>query len=239
MEKWVNMFLDLIFPRRCPVCDEIVLPKGRLICQGCLEQLELVAEPVCKKCGKEITTAEAEYCYDCARTPHSFEHGWALANYTPLMKASIARFKYHNRREYAVWYGEALLRRYGRQILRCHPQLWIPVPVHPQKRRKRGFNQAEVLAGALSRCTGIPVRTGALVRKKVTAPQKELTPKERLKNLEQAFLADPDKLKGIRSVILVDDIYTTGSTIEACTRALKKTGVERVYFVSICIGKGY
>ena len=113
----------------------------------------------------------------------------------------------------------------------------VPVPVHPSRLRIRGFNQAEELAWRLSEKTGIPVDRSILKRSKKTAPQKSLDPSGRLKNLEQAFTAGHIP-PNIHSVILVDDIYTTGSTIEACTRVLKKAGMEHVYFVTIFIGHG-
>ena len=113
----------------------------------------------------------------------------------------------------------------------------IPVPVHPSRRRKRGFNQAEVLAKIVGERLGIPVKAELLRRTKKTLPQKELSVGERLKNLSGAFRAD-EIPENIRRVLLVDDIYTTGSTIEACTRVLKAAGVETIYFVVICMAGG-
>ena len=97
--------------------------------------------------------------------------------------------------------------------------------------------EAEELARRLSDGLGLPVETGILSRNKNTAPQKDLNPAQRLKNLEEAFSAKHSRA-GLTSVILVDDIYTTGSTVEACSRVLKRAGVSRVYFLCICIGGG-
>ncbi|MEG0565580.1 MAG: phosphoribosyltransferase family protein, partial [Hungatella sp.] len=113
----------------------------------------------------------------------------------------------------------------------------VPVPIHASRRRRRGFNQAELLAYGIGGKLGIAVYPEMLIRDKKTMPQKKLNPQERLLNLEQAFaagVADP----AVESVILVDDIYTTGSTIEACTRTLRKMGIKKVYFLTICIGGG-
>lgn len=93
-------FLDLLYPRRCPVCSEIVMPKGNLICPDCMEKLAFVRRPVCKCCGKEIISPEAEYCFDCTRHPHSFDSGMALINYNDTASRSMALIKYHGRREY-------------------------------------------------------------------------------------------------------------------------------------------
>ncbi len=179
----------------------------------------------------------AEYCPDCLRRKRSFEYGVALIRYNAAAQKSMAAVKYKNRREYLDFYAEAIARRYGSFFARHDDAVLIPVPVHPARLRSRGFNQAGELAMRLGMRTGLAVNTSLLVRTRKTAPQKELGPEERLRNLRHAFaVADVPVLP--RRVILVDDIYTTGSTIEACTRVLKAAGVGQVFFVSICIGGG-
>lgn len=228
---------ELLFPRRCPVCGQIVMPGGEKICPGCKKELSFVSGPLCLKCGKELAVEEAEYCLDCRKHKRSVEFGAALLNYSGAAARSVAQIKYRNRREYLDYYSEEMVRCLGPRIRRMQAQILIPVPVHPARKRQRGYNQAEELAVRLGKITGIPVCSGGLTRIRKTAPQKELTPGERLKNLEKAFLACPEFLpEGTEGVILVDDIYTTGSTVEACARALKKAGIRRVYFLSLCIG---
>lgn len=232
-----NSFTDLLFPRRCPVCDDIVLPKGELICPGCVKKLSFVKSPTCKRCGKEISSAEREYCLDCVKHKRSFEYGKALVNYNDVSKNSMVKIKYKNKREYLDFFIEAICVRYGTGLVRMQADALVPVPVHPSRKRTRGFNQAELLADGIGEKLKIPVCAGMLCRGKKTAPQKQLNPQERLKNLEEALI--PGEVpKGVKRVILVDDIYTTGSTIEACARALKRAGVEKVYFITICIGRG-
>lgn len=228
---------DLLFPRRCPVCGNIV-DGGRAaggICPGCVRKLSPVREPVCKKCGKGLFSDRQEYCPDCIRRPKSFEAGRALLHYNEAARNSVTAVKYKNRREYLDFYAEAMARRYRDTVRRWQPQVLVPVPVHPSRRRQRGFNQAEELAVRLGERLGIPVESRLLVRTRKTAAQYGLGASERLKNLQQAFAVRP----GTRlpeSVLLIDDIYTTGSTAEACTRVLKSAGVRRVYVLTICIG---
>lgn len=233
----IKIVADILFPRRCPVCDEIVLPRGGLICPECVKSLSFVKGPVCKKCGKEVFSDRLEYCFDCTKHTRSFESGRALINYNDAAKDSMVKIKYKNKREYIDFYTEAICRRYEKQIARMGADVLVPVPVHPSRMKTRGYNQAELLARGIGRSLGIPVRSDLLRRSRKTAPQKELNPAERLKNLEQAFEAEGN-FAGIETVILIDDIYTTGSTIEACTRALKRAGVKTVYFLTICIGRG-
>ena len=223
--KW-NQFpraaLDALYPRRCPVCGEIVTPKGRLICPSCLLRLSPVKSPVCQKCGKEVWSEEIEYCPDCVKHRRSFARGMALFNYTEEAARSMAAVKYKNKREYLDFYAEAAAEKLRQYENREEWQFdgLVPVPVHPARKRKRGFNQAEVLAKRMG--------------------LKELNPDERLRNLQQAFQADAEAIRasGVQNVLLVDDIYTTGSTAEACTRALLSAGIEKVCFFAVCIGQG-
>lgn len=237
LKSMLDCAIDALFPRRCPVCGRIVMPKGKLVCPDCLNGLSWVKSPVCKCCGKELPVDTVEYCFDCARRPRSFVYGRALINYNETASRSMARIKYNNCREYLDFYAAEMVRRLGPAVKRMGAQALVPVPVHPERMRTRGFNQAEELARRLSAGLGLPVETGLLARNKNTAPQKDLNPAQRLKNLEEAFTARRPAA-GLASVILVDDIYTTGSTIEACSRVLKRAGISRVYFLCICIGGG-
>ncbi len=230
--------VNLLFPRRCPVCGEIVLPAGSLICPGCRGKLEPVREPRCLKCGKEIPSRDLEYCLDCTRHRRSFVRGYSVYNYTETASESMAAIKYKNKREYLDFYSEEAVRRLEEPFSEMRPDCLVPVPVHPGRRRKRGFNQAEILAAAIGDAYGIPVLPGLLVRKKNTSPQKELSPGERLKNLSEAFAPGGRAPEKMRRVMIVDDIYTTGATMEACTRILLGSGFEQVYFFAIFIGRG-
>ncbi len=232
--------IDLLFPRRCPVCGQIVLPEGALICPGCMTKLHFIKQPSCKKCGTELISDREEYCPDCLRRHRSFECGVALIRYDTVAQKSMAAIKYKNRREYLDFYAEAIARRFGYFFSEKPDAVLIPVPVHPQRLKSRGFNQAGELAVRLGRLTGLSVDQSLLIRTRKTAPQKNLGPEERLRNLRHAFgvAEGADRAAGRipERVILVDDIYTTGSTIEACTRVLLEAGCRQVFFASICIG---
>lgn len=236
-ERFVENLLSFVYPRRCPVCHNIVTPKGEVICDGCRKRLRPIREPRCKKCGKPLTKEEQEYCYDCAKGKHCYTEGIALYPYDDVMRKSIAFFKFQNRREYAQAYAEEIERYLGERLLRWGADCMVPVPIHKKKRIERGFNQTEVLAAAVSKRIGIPVDGEILERVRKTLPQKELNEEERRKNLVNAFQIGK---KGVeyKRVILVDDIYTTGSTIDACARVLKASGVQEVFFFSLCIGTG-
>jgi len=235
--------LDIIYPVRCPICGEIVIPKGNKICKPCKDKLQYITEPRCKKCSKPIAQEEEEYCSDCERKNFHFTKGYAIWVYDEAMRRSIANFKYHNKREYAKFYIEEMLLAYGDEIKKMAPDVIVPIPLHRSKYRERGYNQAEVLACGLGKRLTIPVLSHLLVRNKKTLPQKQLSDKERLRNLQEAFMFNQTVAgryrREINKVLLVDDIFTTGSTIEACTNELIVNGIKDINFITLCIGKGY
>jgi len=177
-----------------------------------------------------------EYCADCTRHKYTYNYGKALWVYNQASSQSIFAYKYKGRREYAEFYSEELLKVHGQWIYSLKPDVIIPVPLNRKKQQKRGFNQAELVGKNISMALKIPMDTNLLIRNRLTAPQKELSPRERLKNLEKAFSINNKSQKAYNRVLLIDDIYTTGSTIEACAKVLS---ANEIYFICLCIGQGY
>ncbi len=227
--------LSVLYPDRCPVCHGVIRGKGD-ICPPCRKRLHYIKEPKCKKCGKEIEKPEDEYCRDCQRFYHAYDRGAAVFLYDEVMRLSISMFKYHNRREYARFYAREMYDHCRRFLYSCNPDIILPVPVHRQKRRQRGFNQAELVAKELGKLLNVPVDTKYLIRKERTTPQKELTRQQRKENLKNAFeIWEPEKI--YERVLLVDDIYTTGATIDAISETLKKNKSKIIFFLTICVGR--
>ncbi len=234
MKKYFSLPVDLVFPRRCPVCDEPVRPFGAKICTDCEKKLKPIEGSTCCRCGKVLCDAEGEYCRDCRNTEHSYERGGAVFSYRDCA-GSLYRFKYKNRREYAKWYGEQLSSRLTQVFPGEHFDLVLPVPLYPEKERKRGYNQAWFLAKELSRNVGIPTKKDALIRVKNTLPMKNMGISDRQNNLKRAFHACANDVK-LKAIIVIDDIYTTGTTIDACAQALYRAGADRVCFLTLAIG---
>lgn len=231
-----SILRNWLYPPRCFLCGRLLAKEEDALCADCLREAPRIREPFCKKCGKELRRETEEYCRDCRKIRHHFEYGFALFSYTEEVAGMLARFKYKNRRRYGEWLGAELAHTYGAEIRRMKAAVLVPVPLYRRKERERGFNQAKILAEAIGRGTGILVED-MLFRERSTKAQKELDYEARLANLE-GILGVKDEWKGRlpEAVILVDDIYTTGSTIEACTAVLKKNGVRRVYFLAAAIG---
>lgn len=238
----LKTLIDLIYPLRCPLCGDIVIPKGEKICYECRPKLPYVKEPSCMKCSKPIEDEDMEFCGDCQRKSFSFTRGYSLWVYDERMRQSISAFKYLGRKEYGAFYVEEILKNLKGTLDRLELDGVVAVPLHPRKLRKRGYNQAKVIAKPIAKACNLPY-IDLLLRSKNTLPQKELSDKERIKNLQSAFAINKRVLNGLsvpmNRLLLVDDIYTTGSTIEACTELLLQYGVKEVYFLTLCIGKGF
>jgi ComF family protein len=188
------------------------------------------------KCGKPLREEQAEYCGDCLSRRHSYDRGRALLHYQGQVKRSVYRFKYAGRREYAKAYAELFAAQLGSFLQETGAQALVPVPLHRARQRKRGYNQAALLARELSRLTGIPVEEHLVVRRKNTIPQKQLDVAQRQNNLKRAFKMCQNDVK-LKTIILIDDIYTTGSTMDALSTLLKEHGTERVFFLTLAVGE--
>ena len=236
--KWLRradgFLLDLLYPPRCPICDSVVLP-GEGICTACKKKVRPAVQPVCMKCGKPLSDGRKEYCRDCSRKKHAFIRGNALWVYENEVKSSIYRFKYQDRREYAKVYAWEIAKQHGKFMKSRGIGVIVPVPLHKKRKRRRGYNQAELLAKELGKLLGLPVRTDLLVRVRDTKPQKTLNDTERKNNLKEAFKTT-ENIVQLQYVLVVDDIYTTGSTLDAAASALIQAGAAGVY--TCCIGIG-
>ena len=231
----LQMVKNLLFPPRCPVCDEPVPLKEGLICSACKKKLVPVGGQVCFCCGKPLA-AEEELCGSCRKSPPIYKRGRALYTYDSAA-ASIYRFKYGGRREYGIFFGREMAKELEDFIYHIHPDGLVPVPLSYRRLRTRGYNQAELLAGEIGRQMGIPVYSRLVRRITDTRPQKELNAKERQNNLKKAFNIAQNDVK-LSTITIVDDIYTTGSTINSLAEVLRASGVKSVYFISLSVGSG-
>ena len=211
INKIKESIISLLWPEVCPFCQKVCRDG---ICKECRKKLKLlkVREPRCMQCGKQIRSVEQEYCYDCMHTHHYYERGLSLWNHKNPVNQSVYQFKYHNQRRYGILYSQELVKEFQ--------------------------NQAQILAEEIGKILEIPVDSKSLIRTRKTSPQKKLGHQERKKNLKHAF-AVKHTFQAAKRVLLVDDIYTTGNTIDAVSNVLKQKGVENVYFLTISIGQGY
>lgn len=218
----------------CPFCGKIT---SEGICAACRKKIIYIREPFCLRCGKPLKDEAQEYCRDCAHRGSFIDQGRGLWLHREPVSGAVYRFKYKNKRSWGRIFAKEIAEYYSRQIKVWGIQEIIPIPLHSSRRRKRGYNQAEMIAGELAALTGIPCRNDVLFRVKKTVPQKCLDPGGRIGNLKGAFGVSV-RWKACHNVLVVDDIYTTGATVEKAAKMLKKAGAQNVYFLTISIGQG-
>lgn len=234
MNIWKKI-LGIIYPKTCCFCGKV---SDKELCKDCAEKVVYITEPRCKKCGKPVRYAEQEYCYDCQKNVYSYDQGRSIWIHKMPVSMSIYQFKYKNRRIYGEFYAKEMIRIYGRLIREWEIEVIVPIPLHRKKKRFRGYNQAEIVAKHLGEMMGIPVDSRSVIRSRYTRPQKELNDKERKQNLKHAFSVT-GQWKNYKTVLVIDDIYTTGSIIDTVAEELKSRGVQKVCFLTISIGQGY
>lgn len=229
--------LEAMFPSKCFVCQE-VLPfgSGGVHCEACGDELKVITSNVCKRCGKPIEK-EKQLCHDCRERHHNYLQGCAVWAYEGVICDLIYQFKTKDALYLSDYFADQLAERFMSQKW-PEIDLICSVPLHPIKLRQRHYNQSSILSEALGKRVNIPVNNQLLRRIKYTKGQKALSDFDRVNNVQAAFAATIEgNWEGLR-ILIVDDIYTTGNTIDACASVLKARGVQDIYFITLAIGKG-
>ncbi|MCE3233438.1 MAG: competence protein ComF [Rickettsiaceae bacterium] len=228
--------LDTIFPPQCMACRKFVQEKGGL-CHSCWEAIDFISSPQCDKCGVpfELATHTELLCGKCISDAPKYYKARAVFLYDDSSSSIITRFKYgdqiHTSSSFAKW-----MVRVGQEVLK-DADVVVPVPLHKRRLFSRRYNQSALLANSIGVEAGIDACNDMLLRVKNTKPQAGLTLNQRAVNVKGAFALNPKhKAKVIgKNVILVDDVITTGSTINACVNALLKAGAGQVSVLTLAM----
>jgi ComF family protein len=230
--RLVEPVLAVVFPTACPVCaSALAHPTRGPLCDRCWETLPRHRGRLCG-CGLPLPSTLL-VCGRCRRGRQPFTAGTSLGPYEGGLRQVIHELKYRGKRRVGGRLAAALLAERGARELLSTSDVIVPVPLHPRRRRERGFNQAEVLAQELARGVGRPCAPAALVRRKDTAPQTGLTAAARRRNVAGAFAVRRQVQVAGRVVALVDDVLTTGATVQACAHALLEAGASEVRLVAV------
>lgn len=237
IKEVLEKFENTLFPICCPCCGDILEKNKYGVCFSCIKVLKFVKNPRCLKCGRHIKDSSLEYCKECLTYKKTYIKGFPLLVYDNISSEMIYNFKYNNKREYAKGFAKLLYLRFRKEIAKLEIDCILAVPIHKKRLKNRGYNQAELLAKELEKYFKIRLEKDLLFRIKRTQALKDLSKSERVECLKEAFYVKDNviKEKNIKKVLLIDDIYTTGATIEECTKILKFSGVEEVYYMSLCI----
>ncbi len=216
--------IDLIFPPRCGGCDT----QGSLWCDDCRASVLPISSPTCLRCGQPDT--HSDLCANCRASPLTIDSIRSLTLFEGRIRHAVHAFKYRRVAALAEPLGDALA---GFWIQAPTPaRAIVPVPLHPHRQRERGYNQAELLARQVGRAARLPVYADALRRVRATAVQMTLDAAERKANVAEAFECSASNLRGV-PVLLIDDVCTTGATLDACAVALKAAGAEAVHGLTL------
>jgi ComF family protein len=232
--------LDLLLPAQCLACRELVGEPGRL-CARCFREAHLLAAPLCQSCGLPLAGAvgisgrpELDLtCGRCLADPPAYTRARAVFAFGDVAKRLVHDLKYHDRLEGRASFGEWLARA-GAEIL-ASADLLVPVPLHYFRLVRRRYNQAAVLAAAVSQVSRVPVLPLALKRVRATASQTGLSAEARARNVKGVFAVRDKFRTRVKNahIVLVDDVLTTGATAEACARAVLKAGAREVSVLTL------
>ncbi len=234
----MSVLLDMLYPRRCIGCGETTPDSFRYICWECWSDSARVEPPFCSLCGDPVAGAiDHDFiCYSCSSKTPAFTAARSAARYDGVVGEALRKLKY----EQALWLAPDLATLLHHCIQAEFPgrefDLLVPVPLHHVRKRGRGYNQATVLARELGRRLGRKTHPGLLKRIRPTISQTNLTAKARLSNVTQAFQFRKGHALTGRKVLLVDDVMTTGATVNACAEALKKGGAVTVHVITAARG---
>jgi ComF family protein len=225
LAKIKGVALDFIFPRYCVGCGR----EGEFLCSTCLRTISRILPPICPKCGRPQPSGVL--CPDCVSWSADIDGIRSPFKFEGVIRQAVHQLKYRNLRALSPTLAEFLY-----EYLTNYPlpvDVIVPVPLHPKRLRERGYNQSGLLAGDLSKLIGLPSSAGSLIRQRNTVPQaRTVNVNQRQKNITGAFTCRNQELQG-KKVLLIDDVSTSGTTLDACARAMKDAGSVSVWGLTV------
>jgi len=229
--KWLNNLLNFLFPSFCKLCEKPLSDKEILVCKECFHKLPIL-KSYCKKCGNplkiEKTKADLNYCSYCEGKNFYFDKVFVLFEYASPVKDWIIHFKFNEDFVLAYKFGK-LLGYFFKEVVE-KADVIIPVPIFEKKHKQRGYNQTFILGSGMNK---LKLKNNVLIKYKETLPQSSLSFKERWKNVKGVFKVRAEEEIKNRRILLVDDVITTGATLNECARVLKEAGAKRIEVIAI------
>ena len=235
----IDALSSVLFPAPCRICETTLTAASRIpICGNCLEGFQKIEEPKCQCCGRPFISPVAgqaiqPLCRLCRSGFFSFERARSYGVYDDALAKAVVLLKYEGVKPLGEWFAAQLAETLLREGTEWKPDLVIPVPLHADRLRERGYNQADLIAKPLAKSLGVPFGSYLLVRTRPRPPQLVLSRTERWSSVRGAYAIRAgtrvDKLR----ILLIDDVLTTGATLDACSRALKKAGAEAVFGLTV------
>ncbi|MGH9816634.1 MAG: ComF family protein [Candidatus Acidiferrales bacterium] len=234
LRQTLDALASLVLPAPCRICEETLIEASRIpVCRRCLDAVPRLEGPLCTRCGRffpsGVPAQVAEpLCHLCRRDMYAFDRARSFAIYEREAVKAITLLKYEAITPLGSWFADRLGEVIARSAEQFAVDVVVPVPLHHQRKRERGFNQAELIARPLARRLGLPLRSYLLVRTRPRPEKLRLSRKERWRIVRGAYSTrESGKVDNLR-VLLVDDVFTTGATLDACARTLKRAGAAYV-----------
>lgn len=240
IKKLYEALLELIYPEHgiCFICDQYDEQiEDAHICTECREKLVFINDHKCKICGKPLEIGYVpDKCPECINNKHYFTKAISPLEYTGFIKDVIYKYKYSKKPYMYKLLGSLMVQAFLDNNIK-NIDLIVPVPLHRSKMLERGFNQAELLGVYISKKFNIPIDSKNLCRIRKTEIQNKLKKQERHKNVKNAFKIKKDDIFKGKRILLVDDIMTTGATVDECSRVLLRAGAKEVVVITVATGR--
>jgi len=236
LRELLNDVSDIIFPPQCLACAEIInLPKSQVFCAACQEKISFITGSICPICGIPFweSPAGSHICGNCLTNKPCYTQARSVAGFETVTMDTIHKFKYGRRISLGNALGSFMADFSFPNFDFSEYSLLVPVPLHIKRLRERGFNQSLLLAKEMGKKYKIPVNFSLLKRCKFTLTQTGLNRAEREKNIKGAFAVADKKKVTDKNIILIDDVYTTGATINECAKVLLKAGAQKVAVLTL------
>lgn len=239
VKRVLDALASVVCAAPCRICDEALLDAGRIpICGECLESFERVREPMCRVCGRPFASAVAAealvpLCHLCRTGFYAFDRARSYAIYGDALFEAIVLMKYEEVTRLGDWFAGRLAKMEGLSGEEWAADVLTAVPLHRERQRERGYNQAELIARPLARRLGMRMDSRLLMRVKARPPRLLLSRNERWKSVHGAYVTRPGQRVDKLRVLLIDDVLTTGATLDACARVLKEAGASKVLALTV------
>jgi len=227
-----SALLDFVYPPHCSLCKAPLQEDERVVCEGCWSKIQVISGSHCATCGCPLDEP-APTCTNCESETLHFDRARILSPFDETIQSLIHQLKYRGKRSIGHRLGTMLGALIASDGDSDGADVIVPIPLHPSRKKERGYNQSALVASAMGDRLGIEVSTDLIVRTRRTATQTKLNAEERARNVAGAFeVVHPEPVRG-KEVLLVDDVLTTGATVNACAQVLLEAGAKRVCLAAL------
>lgn len=234
----LGSIINLLYPAICHSCGKKTIEWNKNLCSECIKKIEQRLPPFCIKCGKQLVGEPdmIDSCSDCKKDTLYFDRAWSVCHYDGIIKELVHNFKYKKTIGLAKEFSDIILNFMGKYNIAKDAELVASIPMHPKRLFEREINQSDILAKNIAKRLRLAYTQGLLKKTKYTPLQSKLKRNERIKNLWGSFRIKNGSLVKNKNILLIDDIFTTGSTVNECAKILKKAGARYIEVVTLARG---